>query len=365
MAALDSQIAAPLPVRGLPAVYYRSPEVFAAVRDRIFCRTWQFACHVSRLPRPGSYLAFSIFDQELFVVRDRDERLRCFFNVCRHRGHLLLEGTGRTNLIVCPYHAWSYGLDGRLKKAPRTGDLPGFGELEICLAEVRLENLCGFLFVNLDPDAPALSEAFPDLEAAIRSLCPDIERRAFAEAHEALEESNWLVAVENYNECYHCKVAHRTFASGVIDPQSYDIRPFEAGKGLRHAARAQSGETAWYDTSGSDYGSFFLWPGFSLQIYPSGLVNTYHWRPLSAETTQVHRGWYSPDGEVDESLRKVIDLDRETTFAEDLALVRGVQKGLRSRGFRPGPLVVNPEGGIDSEHSVAQLHDWLREALDD
>ncbi len=363
MAALDRETAG-APVQGLPADYYRSPEVFAAVRDRLFCRTWQFACHASRLPRPGSYLAFSIFDQELFVLRDRDGDLRCFFNVCRHRGHLLLEGTGRSNLIVCPYHAWSYDLDGRLRKAPRTGGLPGFAEQEICLSEVRLENLCGFLFVNLDPEAPALSEAFPGLEAAIRALCPDIEQRAFAEEYEALEDCNWLVAVENYNECYHCKVAHRTFASGVIDPQSYDIRAFEAAKGLRHSAKAQGGEAAWYDTSGSDYGSFFLWPGFSLQIYPSGLVNSYHWRPLSEETTRVHRGWYAPEGQVDARLRKVIDLDRETTFAEDLALVRGVQRGLRSRGYRPGPLVVNPAGGIDSEHSVALLHDWLREALD-
>ena len=355
----------PAPVLALAADYYRSPEVFARARKRIFLRSWQFACHESRLPEPGDYFAFSVFDQDLFVIRGKDGGLRCFFNVCRHRGHLLVEGTGRTRLVVCPYHAWSYGLDGRLVSAPGTRELPGFDRASICLTEVRLEVFCGFVFVNLDPDALAMAEVYPGVERAIRALCPDIDERSFAHEHAAVERCNWLVGVENYNECYHCKVVHQTFASGVIDPKSYNIQPFGETRCLRHSAKAQAGDTAWYDTSGSDYGSFFLWPSFSLQIYPSGLINTYHWQPLAVEETRVWRGWYSPGGIVEDSLQKVIDLDRDTTFAEDLALVEGVQRGLRSLGYRPGPLVINPAEGIESEHSIAKLHEWMREAVDD
>ncbi len=359
---MDDLVSAP--TRGLAARYYTDPDVYDRARDRLFHRSWQFACHASVVPEPGDYFAFSILDQDLFVVRQKDGAVRAFYNVCQHRGHLLVEGTGRSRVLVCPYHAWTYELDGRLRNAPRTRHLPGFTGADICLTEVRLESFCGFLFVNLDPDALSMAEAFPGVEAAVHAQCPDIDDRAFAHGHEAREPCNWLVAVENYNECYHCKVVHRTFASGVIDPQSYNIRPYGDGRCLHHSAKAQSGKTAWYDTSGSDYASFFLWPAFSLQIYPSGLVNTYHWQPLGVDDTRVYRGWYSPDGVVDDALQKVIDLDRTTTFAEDLELVTAVQRGLRSKGYRPGPLVLNPAEGIDSEHSVAKLHEWMREAID-
>ena len=354
----------PEPLRALASRYYLSQEVFAQAKENLFFRSWQFACHASRVPEPGDYFAFSVFDQDLFVVRGKDGGLRGFYNVCQHRGHRLVEGTGRTRLFVCPYHAWSYGLDGGLVSAPGTRGLPGFNRSGVCLTEVKLEVFCGFVFVNLDSQAAPMVETFPGVEAAIRTLCPDIEDRVFADEHDAIEHCNWLVGVENYNECYHCKVAHQTFASGVIDAKSYNIRPFGETQCLQHSAKAQSGETAWYDTSGSDYGSFFLWPSFSLQIYPSGLINTYHWQPLSVDETRVYRGWYSRDGVVDDSLQKVIDLDRETTFAEDLTLVESVQRGLRSRGYRPGPLVVNPAEGIDSEHSIAKLHEWVRESVD-
>ncbi|MEM7667553.1 MAG: SRPBCC family protein, partial [Pseudomonadota bacterium] len=101
------------------------------------------------------------------------------------------------------------------------------------------------------------------------------------------------------------------------------------------------------------------------QIYPGGVVNTYYWRPLSQKNTQVHRGWFSRDGVVDDTLQSVIDLDRDTTFAEDLMLVKQVQRGLGSRGYRPGPLVISPACGINSEHAIAALHEWVREDLSD
>jgi phenylpropionate dioxygenase-like ring-hydroxylating dioxygenase large terminal subunit len=352
-------------IRTLPARYYTSSDIYARARRRLFFRSWQFACHGSRIAKPGDFFAFSLMDQDLVVVRGQDDEVRCFFNVCQHRGHTLLTDTGRTRLIVCPYHAWSYDLTGKLRAAPGTRNLPGFNRDTICLTEVRTEQMCGFVFVNLDPKSAPLGESFPGVEPGVRALCPDIDQRQFATEHNVRERCNWLVAVENYNECYHCKVVHPTFASGVIDPQSYNIAPLPEGRCLHHRARAQSGASAWYDTSGSDYGSFFLWPAFSLQIYPSGLVNTYHWRPLGVDATQVYRQWYSPDGAVDQHLGHVIEMDRDTTFSEDLRLVERVQRGLGSLGYRPGVLVVNPAQGIDSEHSIATLHRWMRESVDE
>lgn len=360
---MNAPFDAPTPTEALPARYYTDPEIFARARERIFLRSWHYVCHATNVPEPGDYYAFTLLDQDLFVTRGRDGQLRCFYNVCQHRGHSLVEGTGRTRVLVCPYHAWSYELDGRLRAAPGAKETPGFDRSTICLTEVRLEVFLGFVFVNFDPEARLMAECYPGVAEAVRSLCPDIEARVFAHEHSAQEFCNWLVAVENYNECYHCGHVHKAFSSGVIDPGSYDIQPFGGGRVLRHAARPAAGQGKWYDTSGSDYGSFYLFPAFSLQVYPGGLVNTYYWRPLSHDDTVVHRGWFSRDGVVDDQLQAVIDLDRDTTFAEDLKLVKNVQRGLGSRGYRPGPLVISPACGINSEHSIAVLHGWVREAL--
>lgn len=348
----------------LPARYYTDPDLFATARRRIFETSWHCVCHRSHLPEAGDYHAFTLMDQDLFVIRDRDGALRCFYNVCQHRGHPLVENTGRARVLVCPYHAWTYELDGRLRAAPGMEAAPGFDRAGVCLTEIGLDVFLGFVFVNFDAEARRMDALHPGVREAVLKLCPKVEDARLAHEHKAREFCNWLVAVENYNECYHCRHVHKAFSSGVVDPESYDIQPFGGGRCLHHAAGRAAGDGRWCDAGGSDYGSFYLYPLFSLQIYPGGVANTYCWRPVAHDDTIVHRGWFSDDGTVDDALRRVIDLDRETTFAEDLVLVKNVQRGLGSRGYRPGRLVVRPGGGIDSEHSIAALHRWVREDLD-
>ncbi len=353
------------PTQGLDPKYFSDPVIYEQVKKKIYFKTWQLACHSSQVANPGDYFSLSIFDQDIVVIRGHDGILRALFNVCQHRGHTLLQGAGNKRSIVCPYHAWSYDLDGKLKRAPNSEKVVGFDPDRICVPQVRLEEFLGFVFINLDDQCPPMDESYPDVKEAILALCPDVEDRVFAYEHTADEGCNWLIAVENYNECYHCKMAHPQFAKGIIDPESYSITPFGAGKVLHHSSRGSQSDKAWYDVNGSDYGSFFLWPSTSFQFYPGGMLNTYHWRPLAVDDVRVHRGWYSRDGRVDETLRKVIDLDRETTFAEDLVLVGNVQRGIRSRGYRPGPLILDPDGGIDNELSISALHQWLRETIDE
>lgn len=119
---------------------------------------------------------------------------------------------------------------------------------------------------------------------------------------------NWKVAVENYNECYHCPGVHQTFSSDVVDPNNYKIAPG------------------------------------SIQIYPSGVVNTYHWFPLDVENTVMHRSWFFDEPEATTEQWEIIELDRTPTFAEDLSIIDSVQRGLKSRGYRPSPLVLDPSG---------------------
>ena len=112
------------------------------------------------------------------------------------------------------------------------------------------------------------------------------------------------------------------------------------------------------------YSSWFLWPMFSFQVYPGNVLNTYHWRATDTDHVVVWRGWYTVDGGESDIVRKLAIQDRETTVEEDIHLVESVQRGLKSRGFRPGPLVLDPKCGVNSEHSIKALQSWMRGADD-
>ncbi len=130
-------------------------------------------------------------------------------------------------------------------------------------------------------------------------------------------------------------------------------------------------ETIAYDIDDSanphaaDYGSWFLWPSFSFQVYPGGLLNSYLWRPTGPTGTTVWRGWYTLDGAPSAVVEALDRQDLATTVSEDVALVSAVQRGLASRGYTAGPLVIDPAGGVDSEHAIDAIAGWVREALAD
>jgi phenylpropionate dioxygenase-like ring-hydroxylating dioxygenase large terminal subunit len=348
-----------------PAVYV-DPTVFEAEVGSLLSRTWQYAGHATQLDSTGDFITHEVGGESLFTVRDQDGRVRTFYNVCMHRGHQLLQGSGRRRQIVCPYHAWSYRLDGRLRMAPHAEGRDGFDAAEICLTEVRTEEFCGFYFVNLDPDAPGMDELFPGIRSAIVEFLPTIGDMAPIERREFVAECNWKVAVENYNECYHCKTAHKSFSKGVVLPASYTIRPI--GRCLNHSAETSPQQYYEIDHEASPnaarYSSFFLWPLFSLQVYPGPIVNTFVWRPRSVNRTPFFREWFTPGGTDSPVVRQVADEDARTTVAEDLDLVRSVQRGVASRGYRPGPLIIDPGMGLNSEHSVAALKAWYLEEME-
>ncbi|MDU8945728.1 aromatic ring-hydroxylating oxygenase subunit alpha [Ovoidimarina sediminis] len=355
------------PVRSLEARYYIDPAIFEAEKSGLLRRTWQFACHASQLEQPGDYVAFDLGDESLFSIRGRDGVIRTFYNVCQHRAHQLVSGTGSTRVVVCPYHAWTYELTGALRAAPNATSVPGFDRSRICLTEVRTEEFLGFVFVNPDPDAAPMDDWFPEVRAQLQDFVPNWADLRPLEWIEIPEKCNWKVSVENYSECYHCSLNHATFATGVIRPETYDIQP--QGYCLRHTTECNDLGKMSYDIesgfpNNDRYSSWFLWPMFSFQVYPGNLLNTYHWRAVDAENVVVWRGWYSAGGEDNATVRRMAIQDRATTVEEDIHLVESVQRGLKSRGYVPGPLVVDPNCGVNSEHSVMHLQRWMREAVD-
>lgn len=361
-------MSSPVVTRSLEARYYTDPKIFKVEQDGVLARTWQYAGHQSQVENAGDYFAFQIAGQSLFCIRGRDDKVRAFYNVCQHRAHELVTGTGNCRVVVCPYHAWTYELTGGLRSGPNIKAVEGFDRTEICLTEVRAELFNGFIFVNLDPDAKPMDEWFPGAREELAAFVPNIDQLKPLEWVEIPEDCNWKVSIENYSECYHCSINHVTFATGVVKPETYDIQP--QGYCLRHTTECQNLDAMSYpidleaNEHAGDYSSWFLWPLFSFQVYPGNVLNTYHWRATGVDTVTVWRGWYTVDGRESDVVRNLAIQDRQTTVEEDIQLVESVQRGLNNRGYRPGPLVLDPKCGVNSEHSIRALQQWMREGAD-
>lgn len=345
---------------GLDARYYTDPAIFAQEVDLVFGHSWVMVGHRSQVADPGDLITAQVGDENVIVANDGGE-IRGFYNVCQHRGHELvpqdqLRGVGS---ITCPYHAWSYNLAGTLIHA--RGERVG----ELCVPAVRVDDMAGFLFVNLDPRAPTLEETVPGIEDELLAIAPDAAARTLTSRRTHLVKANWKVAVENYNECYHCPNVHKAFTGGVVTPGSYRITP--RGYCIHHTAKGPDESKSAYarHADGNDYGSFFTWPTSSIQCYPGRVLNTFRWVPLTVDRTLLIREWWFDGPNPTEAQQEVIELDWTTTVAEDFDLMDSVQRGVSSRGYRPGPLIESPDGvaTVHTEDSVPHLHRLLRAAL--
>ncbi len=336
---------------------YTDPELFAVEMDRVFARTWQLVGHRSQLAEPGRLITARIGDQSVVVTNDGGE-ITAFHNVCQHRGHeLVLEEAATTPIITCPYHAWVYDLGGRLTHAR------GHDVGEICVPRVRVEEHAGFLFVNLDPDAAKLEETIPGIEAELLAIAPDAAERVLTARLTHEFAANWKIAVENYNECFHCPNVHKAFTAGVVSAPTFRITP--RGNTIHHTAEAVANTDYERFRDGDDYGSFYTWPASSIQCYPGQVLNTFRWVPLAVDRTLLIRDWWFDRDEPTAAQQTVIDLDWTTTVAEDFDLMESCQRGMHSRGYRPGPLIVDPSGTASTqyENAVPHLHRLWREAM--
>ena len=345
--------------------YYTQAAIFEQETEKIFLKNWQMVGHRSQVANHGDYMSFEVFRENIFVTNSHGD-LKAFYNVCPHRAHELVEGKGNKKAIVCPYHAWVFSTAGELLTARGADQLEGFDKNQFCLTEVRLEVCCNFIFINLNKDAKPMREVYPEVSEGIYKLAPNIDNLVLSYQHTKSVNANWKVTVENYNECYHCPNVHTAFSQSVVDPESYTITP--RNNVLFHAAFCHTDDKQAYEVAEGEesYGSYFLWPTTSIQIYPGSVVNTYHWIPVSATETLIYRSWFFETATPTDEQMKIIELDRTTTFDEDIYLVNSVQRGLNSRGYKPGPIVMNPEGFATtmSENATFAIKELVLNALE-
>ena len=191
----------------MPAGFYTSPEIFAEEVKEIFLKHWFFAGRADEIPLPGDYKAIQTPGGPVALVRGEDGRVRAFANFCRHRGSILLEGTGNCRRIVCPYHAWSYFIDGRLYGCPDMEDAEGFDRVENGLIPVRMEIWEGFIFLTFDQEAPGLLDHLGDLPQRMGSHRLGEMRCTWKITLECA--CNWKLLLENAMETYHTGTVHR------------------------------------------------------------------------------------------------------------------------------------------------------------
>jgi phenylpropionate dioxygenase-like ring-hydroxylating dioxygenase large terminal subunit len=354
------------PIQSLPARPYIDPGVFLVERDAIFARNWQFACHVEKLQTAGDFVVCEVAGDSLIVIRESENRINAFYNICAHRAARLLEGEGCKQRISCPYHAWTYDSRGELISAPNAENVPGFDTGDYRLPCCQVEVLNGLVFVCLDSTAAPLTELAPEFADELEAYAPNLPELTFVHRTEALLEANWKVAIENYAECYHCELIHRQLVNSVLDFSSYRIRVFERSQ--KHFSRPQRGESRAYDFDDSmdtEFAAWWLWPNFAFQNYPGGRVHLWQWTPVDAGHTRLTVDWYFPRKQLAGWERELIEHHARTTFAEDRVLIESVQQGLTSRGFEPGPLMIDEQESRYSEHAVAALQQWWREAMGD
>ena len=351
----------------LPARYYTCGEVFEREKEAIFYRSWHYAGHVSQVAEPRSYFTTAIHQQNIFVARGRDEKIRAFYNVCAHRGHELLRGAGKKNVITCPYHAWAFDFEGRLINARNSENVEGFNKCDFSLKEVRLEVFCGLILINLDPDAVAFAEQFDGLEEEIRSYLPSVDQLAFAQRDTYDVQSNWKVLVDNFLECYHCHTAHKDFVD-LVDMDSYRTITHRRYSSQCAAAPRTTNSTAYAFEPGEvdfGYAGFFIWPNFTVWIYPGEPnLSVLQMNPNGPETTIEYQDWFTPAGVLSPQLSEAVAYQKDVLQPEDIGLCESVQRGLHSRGYNQGRFIVDREKSELSEHAVHHFQKMVLEALE-
>jgi choline monooxygenase len=342
---------------------YTKAKWAAADLEAIFGRTWQWICHVEKLTEPGSYVSATVAGMPVAVVRDRDDVLRAFYNVCQHRAHQLLSGSGTTQSIACPYHAWVYGLDGQLKGARRADRMETFDKSEICLHRVQVEEFGGFVYANLDSAARPLAEQAGDLAVEIERWAPDVAQLTHAKRLTYEVKSNWKNVIDNFLECYHCHIAHPEFVD-LVDMNTYEVKTH--GIWSSHFAEAGKRANTAYDVSGAtvnDHAVWWLWPNTCLLRYPGrGNFMVFQILPDGSERTLETWDFYLETPEPNEAEVQSIRYIDEVLQQQDIDLVESVQRGMNTPAFTQGRIVYDPAGAGLAEHGVHHFHGLVLDA---
>jgi carnitine monooxygenase subunit len=353
----------------LPAKYFTDPAIHEMEKEKVFSRYWVYAGHATTIEEPGDYFTRTIGDRRIIVTRNKDREVRAFYNVCAHRGSKMVEDTpmtdpGNANGIRCPYHLWTYELDGNLRSTPQSfetagmnpdledDDVPRLDSEENGLMEVHLDSIGPLLFVNFDDDPMALEEQAGTLKDELGSF--PLGEYEHARRYVSEVECNWKTFSGNYSECDHCQANHQDWIKGISLAESelvvddhYWVLHYTHDEGVEADDALVEGEARFY----------YFWPNFTVQMYGNADgYGTYIIDPIDEGRFQLIADYYfeSPDLSAEEE--EFVQLSRQLQ-EEDFELVERQYEGMTSGALAQGQLGPN-------EHTVHRLHCLAQEAYE-
>ncbi len=360
--------------RMLPREAYVDDDVFAWEQRHFLRGGWMCVGRSEDVAVPGDQRAESVGGAGVFLMRAPDGAVRGFANACRHRGHELLPcGESRNlHIVVCPYHSWSYHLDGTLRGAPGFDALDGFSAAEHGLAELPTAEWHGLLFVDASGSAGPFADHVQGLESLVAPYEP--ERLRTAGRHDYVVESNWKVLSENYQECYHCAMIHPELCR-VSPPRSGENYSSSGGgawvggwMSLVDDAETMSldGHTDGTPLRGLDAAArrqviyLVVFPNVLLSLHPD-YVMTHVLTPLEPGRTRIQCGWsFSPEDLARPEFDPSYAIDFwDITNRQDWAACESVQRGLTSEHHVPGPLSPDEDGVYQYVTMVARGYSGL------
>lgn len=356
----------------LPAWTYSDPEFFEQEKERVFAPSWQVVCHVSDIPAVGDWHGLDYLGESVIVVRGTDDVVRAFTNVCRHRGSRIVDGArGCAKKLVCPYHAWTYELDGRLTGVPDSASYPGMDKSRHGLVPVAMEIWRGFIFVRLKDEGPSVATMMAPYEAQVEPYRFE-DLRALGRVTMRPRAVNWKNIGDNYSDGLHIPVAHPGLTR--LFGKSYGVEATEHvdrmwGE-LADRPSANWSERAYQNLLPSvphlpadrqrGWLYFKLWPNVAFDIYPDQ-VDFMQWLPVSPTESLIREiSYVIPDDRREMRAARYCNWRiNRLVNAEDTALITRVQDGMASRSFSIGPL---SDKEVCLKHFCARMRALIPEA---
>jgi carnitine monooxygenase subunit len=341
----------PLDGMSLPGWLYFDAEFFEAEKHAFLRAGPQVVCHESEIAQPGEWRSLEYLGESVIVIRGDDGEVRAFANVCRHRGSRLVDDTGGcARVLTCPYHAWSYGRDGRLIGVPQRNEYPGLRTEELGLVPIALENWHGFLFVTLERGAPSVAEMMALYESEVAPY-RFADLRAIGRVTLRPRPLNWKTIADNYSDGLHIPVGHpgltrlfgrnyRIEANAHVDRMEGDLIEKDSSSPSERAYQRLLPRVAHLPESHQRKWLYYkLFPNVAFDIYPDQ-VDFMQFLPVSSTETVIREISYAlPDERREMRAARHLNwrINRRVN-AEDTELITRVQLGMQSPSYKPGPL---------------------------
>ncbi len=332
-----------------PARWYSDPAIYDFELDSIFTRSWVIAGPLAKLENIGDHIVCRAGHVPILVTRARDGELHGFVNVCRHRAYPVATSDGCRKLLQCAYHAWTYELDGRLNRAPRAEAEPGFDKADFSLVPVSVDTWGPLVWVNPDPAAPPLREAYPGFAPLAAEHGMDFSGYTYHSRFSYQIPANWKVWVENASECYHCPTIHATSFSDAWDTSHGTYTYVDQERILGQFTQPNPKATGTVRAT-EEFRYIFVWPS-SFVVMDEYVAFPGMITPTGPETCDFHADFYVRPGLEQSFVDDWVEMYNRT-LTEDAHAVLVQQPGLRSKMVPHGRLMPGSESAISRFHRM-------------